>query len=121
MEVLVSPGESVGPGSLLLRLERPDPPRLWIYLRPDQAGWAEPNRSVEVQMPDGQWRPAQVLAPADLARRLPAGLAAPLGSEGLTLQVPARFLEPLPVEWQVDQLPLRVRFPHGWPWNWPWS
>ena len=121
MEVLVSPGESVGPGSLLLRLERPDPPRLWIYLRPDQAGWTEPNRSVEVQMPNGDWRPAQVLAPADLARRLPAGLAAPLGSEGLTLQVPARFLEPLPVEWQVDQLPLRVRFPQGWSWSWPWN
>lgn len=129
MEVLVSPGESVGPGSLLLRLERPDPPQLWIYLRPEQAGWAEPNRSVEVQMPNGHWRQAQVLAPADLARRLPAGLPAPLGSEGLTLQVPARLLEPLPAGWQVDQLPLQVRFPHEWrrkwgwkwPWNWPWS
>ncbi len=121
MEVLVSPGENVGPGSLLVRLERPDPPRLWIYLRPDQASWAQPNRIVEVQMPNGRWLQAQVLAMPDLARRLPPGLLAPLGSEGLTLQVPARFLEPLAARWQVDQLPLQVRFPHRWTWGWPWS
>ena len=117
IEVLVAPGEAVGPGSLLVRLESNGAPRLWIYLRPDQASWAQPNRLVEVQMPDGRWRPAQVLGPANLARRLPPGLPAPLGSEGLTLQVPARLLEPLPPRWQVDQLPLQVRFPRPWPWR----
>lgn len=120
MEVMVSAGENVGPGSLLVRLERPEPPRLWIYLRPDQASWAQPNRTVGVQMPNGQWRQAQVLTTADLARRLPSGLPAPLGLEGLTLQVPARFLGPLPAQWSVDQLPLQVLFPHPWPWHWSW-
>ena len=115
-EVLVNPGENVGPGTLLMRIERPREPLLWIYLKPAHALEAQPGNLLEVRMPDGSWRQAQVLQQADLARRLPPGLHNALGSEGLALQVPARFLQPLPPLWHVDQLPLQVRFPFRWPW-----
>ena len=109
-EVLVSKGETVSPGSVLMRLERPDPPLIWIYLRPGDNRSAWPGRRVQVAMPDGSWRAATVLNQSDLARRLPAGLSR--GNENqLTLRVPARFIEPLPNRWRIDQLPLSVRFP----------
>lgn len=121
-EVLVNQGESVGPGTLLMRLERPEEPMLWIYLIPKDAHLARPGGALEVRMPDGSWRKARVLQQADMARLLPRGLRssvggqglAGLGADGLALQLPARFEQPLPLQWRVDQLPLTVRFPHHW-------
>lgn len=115
LEVLVGQGENVGPGTLMMRLERPDPPLLWIYLQPQKSASAWPGRRVQVNMPDGSWRDAEILGQADLARRLPAGLNGSDAGVGrqqdLSLRVPARFIDPLPSRWRVDQLPLTVRFP----------
>lgn len=118
VEILVSKGENVGPGTLMMRLERPDPPILWIYLQPQKVASAWPGRRVKVGMPDGSWRSAEILGQADLARRLPPGLAGSNSTtngagQDLNLRVPARFIEALPARWRVDQLPLTVRFP-GW-------
>jgi len=114
LEILVGKGENVGPGTLLMRLERPDPPLLWIYLQPQKSASAWPGRRVQVNMPDGSWRAAEILGQADLARRLPAGLKGSDGVVGsqqdMSLRVPARFIDPLPSRWRVDQLPLTVRF-----------
>lgn len=113
MEILVSKGENVGPGTVMMRLERPDPPLLWLYLQPHKSAGAWPGRRIQVGMPDGSWRAAEILGQADLARRLPAGLNGRSGDHGndLSLRVPARFIDPLPSRWRVDQLPLTVRFP----------
>jgi biotin carboxyl carrier protein len=115
LEIFVSKGENVGPGTLLMQLERPNPPLLWIYLQPQKSANAWPGRRVHVNMPDGSWRAAEILGPADLAKRLPAGLKASDGIAGgqqdMSLRVPARFIDPLPSRWRVDQLPLTVRFP----------
>ena len=113
-EVLVSVGENVGPGTLLLRLERSAEPLLLIYLEPRFAGYAEPGHPLEVRMPDGSWRSARVLQAADSARRLPAGMQKPFTVSQMGLLVPAEFEQPLPPLWRVDQLPLKVRFPHDW-------
>lgn len=113
-EVLVSIGENVGPGTLLLRLERSAEPLLLIYLEPRFAGYAEPGHPLEVRMPDGSWRSARVLQAADSARRLPAGMQKPFTVSQMGLLVPAEFEQPLPPLWRVDQLPLKVRFPHDW-------
>jgi multidrug efflux pump subunit AcrA (membrane-fusion protein) len=110
MEILVSKGENVGPGTVLMRVERPDQPLLWIYLQPHKSARAWPGRRVQVSMPDGSWRPAEILGQADLARRMPAGLLSSSDDNGLSLRVPARFIDPLPPRWRVDQLPLTVRF-----------
>lgn len=113
-EVLVSVGENVGPGTLLLRLERSAEPLLLIYLEPRFAAYAEPGHPLEVRMPDGSWRSARVLQAADSARRLPAGMQKPFTVSQMGLLVPAEFEQPLPPLWRVDQLPLKVRFPHDW-------
>jgi multidrug resistance efflux pump len=121
-ELLVNKGESVGPGTLLMRIERAEEPLLWIYLRPRDAELARPGGSVEVRMPDDSWLKARILQQADLARLLPRGLRssvggeglASLGADGLALQLPARFEKSLPIQWRVDQLPVKVRFPRPW-------
>jgi multidrug resistance efflux pump len=121
-ELLVNKGESVGPGTLLMRIERAEEPLLWIYLRPRDAELARPGGSVEVKMPDDSWLKGRILQQADLARLLPRGLRssvggeglASLGADGLALQLPARFDKPLPLQWRVDQLPVKVRFPRAW-------
>jgi len=121
-ELLVNKGESVGPGTLLMRVERAEEPLLWIYLRPRDAELARPGGSVEVRMPDDSWLKARILQQADLARLLPRGLRssvggeglASLGADGLALQLPARFEKELPLQWRVDQLPVKVRFPRPW-------
>jgi multidrug resistance efflux pump len=121
-ELLVNKGESVGPGTLLMRVERAEEPLLWIYLRPRDAQLARPGGSVEVRMPDDSWLKARILQQADLARLLPRGLRssvggeglASLGADGLALQLPARFEKALPLQWRVDQLPVKVRFPRPW-------
>jgi multidrug resistance efflux pump len=121
-ELLVNKGESVGPGTLLMRVERAEEPLLWIYLRPRDAELARPGGSVEVRMPDDSWLKARILQQADLARLLPRGLRssvggeglASLGADGLALQLPARFEKALPLQWRVDQLPVKVRFPRPW-------
>jgi multidrug resistance efflux pump len=121
-ELLVNKGESVGPGTLLMRVERAEEPLLWIYLRPRDAELARPGGSVEVRMPDDSWLKARILQQADLARLLPRGLRssvggeglASLGADGLALQLPARFEKALPLQWRVDQLPVKARFPRPW-------
>ena len=118
-EVNVQPGENVGPGTLLMRIEQADPPTLWIYVQPQAGVFAQAGSRVDVLMPDGSWRAAEVVQQADLARRLPTGLPRGTAADEMALRVPARFLEPLPAQWRVDQLPLRVRFPQRWPSLWP--
>lgn len=121
-ELLVNPGENVGPGTLLMRLEREGPPLLWVYLRLKDAAQAGPGAPINVRMPDGSWMKAHMLQQADMARLLPRGLRssvggeglASLGNDGLALMLPARFDKPLPNRWRVDQLPVKVSFPRRW-------
>ena len=118
-EVLVNQGENVGSGTLLMRIEAHEEPLVWVYLPPKQARQARAGQELEVKMPDGNWLEAIVIDQADLARRLPPGLNGSPGANNLALQVPVRFVEPLPAMWRVNQLPLRVRFPLRWPRLWP--
>jgi len=118
-EVLVDPGDNVGPGTLLMRIERDEEPLLWVYLQPREARSATPGQPVKVQMPDGSWLGATVVDQPDLARRLPPGLRPPGEDDRLALVVPMQFDQPLPTLWRVNQLPLKVRFPFRWQNLWP--
>ncbi|MET1080391.1 MAG: biotin/lipoyl-binding protein [Pseudomonas sp.] len=115
-EVLVGRGENVGPGTVLMRLERPVEPLLLIYLEPRFAAYAAPGQPLQVRLPDGSWQAARVLQAADSARRLPADMQKPFTVSQMGLLVPAEFEQPLSPLWRVDQLPLKVRFPHDWSW-----
>ena len=114
LEILVNLGESVGPGTLLMRLEQAGEPQLLIYLDPRYNAYATPGQALEVQMPGGRWRAAHVLSAADSAQRLPSNLQRPFAASQMSLLVPAAFDQPLPEKWHVQQLPLRVRFRQDW-------
>lgn len=113
-EVITAPGENVGPGTLLMRLERTGPAQLWVYLDPKDVEHSTPGSSLDVRLPDGSWVTATVINPAESANPLPTDLRKPFSSPTRGLMVPARFDQPLKDEWRVDSLPVRVRFPeHG--------
>jgi multidrug efflux pump subunit AcrA (membrane-fusion protein) len=114
LEILVNLGESVGPGTLLMRLEQAGEPQLLIYLDPRYNAYATPGQVLEVQMPGGRWLAAHVLSAADSAQRLPSNLQRPFAASQMSLLVPAAFDQPLPAQWHVQQLPLRVRFRQDW-------
>lgn len=101
-----------------MRIEEDEEPLVWVYLPPKQARQARDGQELEVELPDGSWIEAIVIDQADMARRLPPGLNGSPGANNLALQVPARFIEPLPSMWRFDQLPLRVRFPLRLPRLW---
>ncbi|WP_408600790.1 HlyD family secretion protein [Pseudomonas sp. PLMAX] len=114
-EVLVNPGENVGAGTLLMRIERLEDPLLWIYLEPLNISYAAIGQPLWVRMPDGEWLSAHVVQAVDSAGRTPTVLRGPFAASEMGLQVAARFDRPLPPRWRIDQLPLNVRFPTDWP------
>lgn len=113
-EVLVNPGENVGAGTLLMRIEQMEEPLLWIYLEPLNIAYAGIGQPLRVRMPDGKWLTARVVQAVDSAGRTPTVLRGPFAASEMGLQVAARFDTPLPARWRIDQLPLNVRFPTDW-------
>lgn len=113
-EVLVNPGENVGAGTLLMRIERLEEPLLWIYLEPLNISYAAIGQPLRVRMPNGEWLTAHVVQAVDSAGRTPTVLRGPFAASEMGLQVAARFDRPLPPRWRIDQLPLNVRFPTDW-------
>jgi multidrug resistance efflux pump len=113
-EVLVTPGENVGAGTLLMRLERLEEPVLWIYLEPLNITYAAIGQPLRVRMPNGEWLTAHVVQAVDSAGRTPTVLRGPFATSEVGLQVAARFDQPLTQRWRIDQLPLNVRFPTDW-------
>ena len=113
-EVLVNPGENVGAGTLLMRIERLEEPLLWIYLEPLNISYASVGQPLRVRMPDGEWLTARVVQAVDSAGRTPTVLRGPFAASEMGLQVAARFDQPLSPRWRIDQLPLNVRFPTDW-------
>lgn len=109
-EVVAAPGENVGPGTLLMRVERNGPAQLWVYLDPKDVGHSTPGSRLEVRLPDGSWTSATVISPAESANPLPSDLRKPFSSPTRGLMVPASFDEPLDANWRVDSLPVKVRF-----------
>lgn len=113
-EVLVNPGENVGAGTLLMRIEQLEDPLLWIYLEPLNISYAAIGQPLRVRMPDGEWLTAHVVQAVDSAGRTPTVLRGPFAASEMGLQVAARFDRPLSPRWRIDQLPLNVRFPTDW-------
>lgn len=109
-EVVAAPGENVGPGTLLMRLERTGPAQLWVYLDPKDVRYSTPGTPLDVRLPDGSWTHATVINPAESANPLPSDLRKPFSSPTRGLMVPASFDAALDSAWRIDSLPVRVRF-----------
>lgn len=119
-EVLVSEGENVGPGTLLLRLQRQEAVQVWVYLDPRHAGYAVPGQALRLRLPDGRWLPAEVLRMVDTAVPVPAELQPAFSAPNRNLRVLARIQGELPAHWRIDRLGLTARFPHRWSWINDW-
>jgi hypothetical protein len=59
-EVMVNPGENVGAGTLLMRIERQEDPLLWIYPEPQNISYAAIGQALRVRMPNGDWLQAML-------------------------------------------------------------
>lgn len=110
-EILVAPGENVGPGTPLLRLERDGEAQVWVYLNPRHAADAAIGKSLTLVFPDGSKRPAQVVQTVDDAASVPVELRPPFSAPTRSLRVVAR-VDDLPERWRIDRLGLKARFPH---------
>lgn len=110
-EILVAPGENVGPGTALLRLEHDGEPEVWIYLDPRHAAATAVGRSLTLVFPDGSKLPAQVVRMTDEAVPVPTELRQAFSAPARSLQVIAR-VDQLPARWRIDRLGLKARFPH---------
>ena len=113
-EVLVNPGENVGPGTVLMRLTGAGEPQLWIYLEPRHGHYAAPGQAFEVRLPDGRMLSGRVVQQTDSVRRLPSDLRSPFSATQMGLVVAAQLDQPLPGSWRIDQLPLEVHFAKDW-------
>lgn len=112
-EIMVAPGENVGPGMPLLRLERAGEAQVWIYLHPRHAANATVGQSLSLIFPDGSQRPAVVVQAVDNAAQVPTELRPPFSAPERSLRVLAR-VDDLPEAWRIDRLGLKARFPHAW-------
>lgn len=112
-EIMVAPGENVGPGMPLLRLERAGEAQVWIYLHPRHAANAAVGQPLSLIFPDGSQRPAVVVQAVDNAAQVPTELRPPFSAPERSLRVLAR-VDDLPEAWRIDRLGLKARFPHAW-------
>ncbi|HSC84776.1 MAG TPA: HlyD family secretion protein, partial [Pseudomonas sp.] len=120
-EVLVSEGENVGPGTLLLRQHRLGEAQLWVYLDPREAKYAVPGQAFHVLLPDGSRLPAEVLRLVEDSIAVPAELQPAFSAPRRHLRLLARIKGELPPQWRIDRLGLTARFPHRWSWLNAWA
>ena len=72
------------------------------------------DRGIHVKFADGTKLAAKVREDAKLVRRLPADLAAPIGTRDLLLLVQIEFIDAVPAHNTADGLPVMVRFEMAW-------
>ena len=113
-EILVAPGENVGPGTPLLRVESDGEAQVWVYLDPRHAAEATPGKLLTLIFPDHSQRQAVVIQAVDDAAPVPVELRPPFSAPTRRLRVIARVHDGLPPEWRIDRLGLKARFPHRW-------
>ncbi len=110
LEIVAVEGQSVSPGILLMVLGRTEKPSVQCYLDPKYGKYAKKGKLARITFPDGSVKKVVVRQDAKLVKRLPADLAAPIGTRDLLLLVFLEFMEQIPVENRVDGLPVTVRF-----------
>ncbi|MHB9797622.1 efflux RND transporter periplasmic adaptor subunit [Pseudomonas sp. MT3] len=121
-EVMVGEGENVGPGTLLMRLQRLGDAEIWIYLDPRFAEYASPGQPFRVRLPDGKWLQAEVVRMVEDAAPVPVELREAFSAPNRNLRLLARVKgEEWPAFWRVDRLGLKARFPHRWSWLDRWA
>lgn len=111
-DVNVHEGEVVGPGTLMMRLHTSKELEIQVFLDARQRELARPGQALKLRMPDHSWLDATVIAEPRLVSRLPQDMRSPFGSNDLGIMLTVATVEPLPNEWQLDNLQMTARFPN---------
>ncbi|MGB5984827.1 MAG: hypothetical protein WBG37_05930 [Desulfobacterales bacterium] len=114
LDILAIEGQSVAPGAPFMVLGRTDKPGVIAYLDPKYTQYSREGRAVRIKFPDGTRLAAVVQEDAKLVRRLPADLAAPIGTRDLLLLVKIEFIDTVPAPNIAEGLPVMVRFEIEW-------
>ncbi len=113
VELLVEPGDTVGPGTTLLTMTRPSPPELIAYLRPADGNFARHNGRVRVRLPDGTQLAGRVTERPRLTGRIPTTMQTLLQDANAALMVKVALIDRVPEAMAVHGLPVTVEFARG--------
>lgn len=108
----VTEGENVGPGTLIATIRPAQAPELIVYLPARHGQLAQPEQTLQVRTPDGEWQQATVVSVRPQLQRLPPNLRSPFGGDEPHLVLEAEPVSPFDDQWQKDNLPLTARFPN---------
>ena len=111
-DILVHEGEAVGPGTLMMHLHTNKELEIQVFLDARHRELARPGQTLKLRMPDHSWLGATVIAEPKLVSRLPQDMRSPFGSNDLGIMLTVATVEPLPKEWQLDNLQMTARFPN---------
>ncbi|QEY60195.1 HlyD family efflux transporter periplasmic adaptor subunit [Pseudomonas sp. C27(2019)] len=110
-DIVVNEGEAVGPGTLLMQLQKRGIVEIEVYLDARQRELARIGQELKLRLPDGQWLDAKVTSEPKLVTRLPPGMRTAFDNDASKLLLMVETIELLGQEWQIDNLPLTARFP----------
>lgn len=109
-DVLVQAGDWVFSGAPLALISKRNDPLVIAYVQPKYLSSMETGHRASVKLPSGERLAARVARPVELADKLPAQLAAPFEGEKATLKVALSLDDKLPLNLQVEGLPVTVLF-----------
>lgn len=110
-DIVVNEGEAVGSGTLLMQLQKNDKVKIEVYLDARQRELAHIGQPLKLHLPNGQVLDAEVTSEPKVMTRLPPGMRSAFDDTSKLLLM-VEPVEPLPMEWQLDNLPLTARFPN---------
>ena len=97
----------------MLTMTRPSAPTLTAYLQPADGLFAQPGRSVRVELPDGTRLPGRVANRPRLTGRMPTALRPFLQTADSALMVDIHLDQRLPEAMSAHGLPVSVEFARG--------
>jgi biotin carboxyl carrier protein len=115
VQLLVHPGDLVGPETPVANLRGPRGPLVQAYLDPAATRYAELNRSATLRFADGKRLKAKVIDILAETQLLPSDRTNPMSPRSQTIVVVLQPQEELPETYRIHGLPVDVSF--GW-FNW---
>lgn len=108
----VHEGEDVGPGTLMMDLITNNKLEVHVFLDVQERKLASQGQTLRLRLPDDQWIDARVTEEPKGLIRLPPELRSPIARSELSLLVKVEPMEPLPLAWQINNVPMTARFPN---------
>lgn len=115
LDIFVTQGQALGPGTPLLSLGQPERVDVLCFLDPASLIKVAAGDKVTIRFADGRHLPGVVSQAPNLARRTPTELAGMLTEARQSIIVHVAPTEEIPDWAMVDGLPLQVSFGLNWP------